>query len=87
MLAVGMRPARKRGAVETRRVVEVEIEGHAVQVLGGAQAVGHRCGLLLPVVGLSLGMGAGMKSGAVETEGYGADKVGKAYLLQIYVNS
>jgi hypothetical protein len=70
MLPVGVRPARKRRPVEPRRIVEVEVERYAVQVLGGAQALSHSFGLLLPMVRLGLRVGAGVESGAVETKSH-----------------
>ena len=63
-------PARgKRRPVEPGRVVEVVAAGHALEVGGGSQALGHRGGLVAGVVLGRLLVGASVVSGAVEAEG------------------
>lgn len=63
--AVGVPARSKCSAVVLGRVGEVVAVGHAVEVGGGAQALGDRCGLVAGVVLGGLLVGAGVMGGAV----------------------
>ena len=69
-VSVRVGAARKCRAVKARRVIGVEVERHAVQVVGRPQALGQGGGLLLLMVRGGLGVGTGMESGTVETESH-----------------
>jgi hypothetical protein len=66
--AVGVRPARKHGAVEARRVVQVVIKGYAHEVGRRPQALGGRSRLLLAVVGRVLLVRTGVNRRPVQAK-------------------
>ena len=62
---MGVSARSKRRPVESGRVVEVVAVGHAVEVGGGAQALGGRGGLVAGVVLGRLLVGASVMGSAV----------------------